>query len=312
MTKAQVVAQARAPGNGTLADLLPAIATGARARASTSTRWAASCCWCWACTWCASLFSWLQGYLLNGAVQRTMYRLRSDVESKLNRLPLRYFDGQPRGEVLSRVTNDIDNVSQTLQQTLSQVLNSLLTIIAVVVMMLVISPLLALIALVSVPALDRDHPVHRRAFAEAVHRRSGRPPVSSTVRSRRHSPGTRWSRSSAGSARSRRRFAEHNEELYRTSFGAQFVSGIIMPAVQFIGNLNYVAVAVVGGLRVASGAMSLGDVQAFIQYSRQFTQPLTQVASMANVLQSGVASAERVFELLDAPEQSAGRRGTRR
>ncbi|MEO6704018.1 MAG: ABC transporter ATP-binding protein [Jatrophihabitantaceae bacterium] len=252
----------------------------------------------------ASLCSWLQGYLLNGVVQRTVFRLRGDVEDKLNRLPLRYFDGQPRGEVLSRVTNDIDNISQSLQQTLSQVLVSLLTIVGVLTMMLVISPLLALIALVSVPISIW--------FTRLIAKRSQKLFVSqwkTTGQLNGHIEeafsGHALVKVFGRQREVEQRFAEHNDELFRSSFGAQFVSGIIMPAVQFVGNLNYVAVAVVGGLRVASGSMSLGDVQAFIQYSRQFSQPLTQVASMANILQSGVASAERVFELLDTPEQSA-------
>ena len=251
----------------------------------------------------ASLCSWLQGYLLNGVVQRTVYRLRSDVEDKLNRLPLSYFDGQPRGEVLSRVTNDIDNVSTSLQQTMSQVLISLLTIVGVLTMMLVISPVLALIAVVSVPVSV--------LITRLVARRSQKLFVAqwkTTGQLNGHIEeafsGHALVKVFGRQQEVEQRFREHNEELFRTGFGAQFVSGVIMPAVQFIGNLNYVAVAVVGGLRVASGSMSLGDVQAFIQYARQFTQPLSQVASMANVLQSGVASAERVFELLDTAEQS--------
>lgn len=252
----------------------------------------------------SSLASWLQGYLLTGAVQRTMYRLRSDVEAKLNRLPLAYFDGQPRGEVLSRVTNDIDNVTQALQQTLSQMLYSVLSVLAVLVMMVTISPLLATIALVSVPLSI--------AITRFIAKRSQKLFVSQwkTTGQLNGQIEEAFSGHALVKVFGRQReveqsFETKNSELYDTSFGAQFISGIIQPAVMFIGNLNYVAVAVVGGLRVASGAMSLGDVQAFIQYSRQFTQPLTQVAAMANVLQSGVASAERVFELLDAPEQRA-------
>ncbi|SNS49020.1 ATP-binding cassette, subfamily B [Streptosporangium subroseum] len=250
----------------------------------------------------ASVFAWMQGYLFNGVVQRTVFRLRSDVEDKINRLPLRFFDGQPRGELLSRVTNDIDNVSQTLQQTMSQLLTSLLTLIGVLAMMFVISPLLALIALVTIPL---------SVFATGqIAKRSQKLFVA------------QWSHTGALNAHIEEAFTGHelvkvfgrlpeveevfrerNEKLFTSSFGAQFISGLIMPMMMFIGNLNYVAIAVVGGLRVATGSLSLGDVQAFIQYSRQFTQPLTQVASMANLLQSGVASAERVFELLDAEEQ---------
>jgi len=250
----------------------------------------------------ASVFGYLQGYLLNGIVQRTIFGLRREVEDKLNRLPLSYFDARQRGEVLSRVTNDIDNVSTSLQQTMSQLITSILTVVGVVVMMIVVSPLLAVIALVTIPvslwltrAIGKRSQKHFVAQWRHTGALNGQIEEAFTghelvrVFGRRHDVETS--------------FRDKNEDLFAASFGAQFVSGIIMPSMMFIGNLNYVAVAVVGGLRVASGAMSLGDVQAFVQYSRQFTQPLTQAASMANLLQSGVASAERVFELLDAPEQ---------
>jgi ATP-binding cassette subfamily B multidrug efflux pump len=250
----------------------------------------------------ASLFSWLQGYVLTTAVQRTVFRLRADVEAKLHRLPLRYFDQQPRGELLSRVTNDIDNVAQSLQQTLSQLLTSLLTVVGVVALMLVISPLLAVIALVTIPIsmliTTRIAKRSQKLFV-AQWKHTGRLNAHIEETFTGHELVTVFGRQ----REVERTFAERNEDLFQASFGAQFVSGLIMPAMMFLGNLNYVAVAVVGGLRVATGALSLGDVQAFIQYSRQFTQPLTQVASMANLLQSGVASAERVFELLDAEEQ---------
>jgi ATP-binding cassette subfamily B multidrug efflux pump len=235
-------------------------------------------------------------------------RMRADVEEKINRLPLRYFDKQPRGELLSRVTNDIDNVSQTLQQTMSQLLTSLLTVIGVMAMMVWISPTLALIALVTVPlTMLVTAGIMRRSQGMFIQqwRRTGK--LNAHIEEA-------FSGHALVNVFGRRRdvervFAEQNDELYRSSFGAQFVSGVIMPVMMFIGNLNYVAIAVLGGLRVASGSMSLGDVQAFIQYSRQFTQPLTQVASMVNLLQSGVASAERVFELLDAEEEPVEQAG---
>ncbi|MGI8868078.1 MAG: ABC transporter ATP-binding protein [Mycobacteriales bacterium] len=250
----------------------------------------------------SSLLSLWQGWVLNGVVQRTVQRMRDDVEAKLNRLPLVYYDGQPRGEILSRVTNDIDNIQQSLQQTLSQLINSLLTVLGVLVMMFIVSPLLALIALVTVPiSMVVTTLIARRSQGKFI---------------------AQWQHTGTLNGHIEEAFTGHelvkvfgrqheveavfnteNEKLYEASFSAQFISGIIMPTMMFIGNLNYVIVAVIGGLRVASGSMSLGDVQAFIQYSRQFTQPLTQVASMANVMQSGVASAERVFELLDAAEQ---------
>ncbi|WP_425591205.1 ABC transporter ATP-binding protein [Candidatus Neomicrothrix sp.] len=242
-----------------------------------------------------------QAYVLAGVVQRTMSRIRTDVEEKINRLPLSYVDRQPRGDLLSRVTNDIDNVAQSLQQTLGQMLTSLFTIVGVLVMMLWISRLLALIALVTIPlALLLTKLIASRS--KSASSRSGSTPARSTPRWRRPSPAMRWSRCS-GARRPEARFNETNDKLYQAGFAAQFIIGIMQPSMMFLGNLNYVAIAVIGGLRVASGTMSLGDVQAFIQYSRQFTQPLTQVASMANLLQSGVASAERVFEVLDADEE---------
>ena len=250
----------------------------------------------------AALFLWLQGYLLNGAVQRSIYRLRSQVEEKIHRLPLSYFDKQSRGELLSRVTNDIDNISQSLQQTLSQVLTSVLTVIGVTVMMFVVSPVLALIALVTIPvSILVVTLIGRRSQKLFVQQWKSTGELNGHIEEA-------FTGQSLVKVFGRQNeveavFAERNGTLYKASFGAQFVSGLIMPTMFFIGNLNYVAIAVVGGLRVASGTMNLGDVQAFIQYTRMFTQPLTQLASLANLLQSGVASAERVFEVLDEEEQ---------
>jgi ATP-binding cassette subfamily B protein len=250
----------------------------------------------------ASVLAWAQGWILTGAVNRVIYTLRRDVEAKLSRLPLPYFDAQPRGELLSRVTNDIDNVAQSLQQTLSQLLTSLLTVVAMVAMMVVISPLLALIALVTIPvSMVVTAVIGKRSQRHFVQQWKSTGELNAVVEETFSGHGL--VKVFGRQHESEEAFAAKNDDLYAAGFGAQFVSGIIMPTMMFIGNLNYVAIAVVGGLRVASGSMSLGDVQAFIQYSRQFTQPLTQVASMANLLQSGVASAERVFELLDAPEQ---------
>ncbi|MCD4533605.1 ABC transporter ATP-binding protein/permease [Nocardioides sp. cx-169] len=250
----------------------------------------------------ASVLSWLQGYLLNDVVQGTVRDMRADVEDKVNALPLQYFDRQPRGELLSRVTNDIDNVSQTLQQTMSQLLTSLLTVVAVLSMMFWISPVLALIALVSVPvSMYATTRIMKRSQGQFVAqwRRTGRLNAHIEETFSGHALVTVFGRR----PEVERTFEVENDELYEASFKAQFVSGLIMPLMMFIGNLNYVVIAVVGGLRVANGTLSLGEVQAFIQYTRQFTQPLTTVASMMNLLQSGVASAERVFELLDAEEQ---------
>lgn len=252
----------------------------------------------------SSVFQYLQGYVLNGVTQRTVFRLRSDVEQKIHRLPLSYFDKMPRGELLSRVTNDIDNVSQSLQQTMSQMLTSLLTVVGVVVMMFLISPLLAVVSLVAIPlTLGITVVIAKRSqklFA-AQWKHTGELNAQIEEGYTGHALVKVFGRHREVEAR----FAEKNQELYQASFGAQFISGIIMPATMFVGNLVYVAIAVVGGVLVAGGSLRIGDVQAFIQYSRQFTQPLSQLGSLVNLLQSGVASAERVFELLDADEQSA-------
>jgi ATP-binding cassette subfamily B protein len=250
----------------------------------------------------ASLFAWLQGHLLNRLVQRTMLELRREVQHKLSRLPLSYFDTQPHGELLSRVTNDIDNIATGLTQTLGQILTSSLTVIGVLVMLVVISPLLALIALVTVPisvvvTARIGKRSQQRFKAQWAHVGALNGQIEEAFTG--HALVKVFGRRREIEAR----FAAKNGELYEASFRAQFISSLIMPAITFVGNLNFVAIAVVGGLRVASGAMQLGGVQAFIQYSRQFTQQLSQLASVANVLQSGVASAERVFELLDADDQ---------
>ncbi|MFJ1701907.1 ABC transporter ATP-binding protein [Kitasatospora sp. NPDC088346] len=251
----------------------------------------------------SAVFGVVQGRLATTAIQRTVYRLRQDVETKISRLPLSYFDKQSRGEVLSRATNDIDNIGQSMQQTMGQVVNSLLTIVGVLAMMFWISWLLALIALISVPlSVVVATRVGKRAQPQFVAqwRTTGRLNAHIEEMYTGHALVKVFGRQQEAAET----FRKENEDLYESSFRAQFISGIIQPAMMLIGNLNYVLVAVVGGLRVASGALTVGDVQAFIQYSRQFSQPLTQVASMANLVQSGVASAERVFELLDAPEQS--------
>ncbi|MGA8994638.1 MAG: ABC transporter ATP-binding protein [Nocardioidaceae bacterium] len=252
----------------------------------------------------AAVLSWLQGYLLNDVVQSTVQAMRTQVEDTVNRLPLGYLDRQPRGELLSRATNDIDNVAQTLQQTMSQLLVSLLTVVGVLAMMVAISPLLAVVALVTVPLsmlLARQIMRRSQGLFITQWRQTGRLNAHIEETFTGHAVVRVFGRQ----AEAEEVFARENDELFEASFGAQFVSGLIMPVMMFIGNLNYVLIAVLGGLRVASGAMTLGEVQAFIQYSRLFTQPLTQVASMVNLLQSGVASAERVFELLDAEQEPA-------
>ncbi len=252
----------------------------------------------------ASLLSFVQGWILNSVVQGTVKGLREDVEKKVHSVPLSYFDKQPRGELLSRVTNDIDNISQTLQQTFSQVLTALFTLVTVLFMMFWISPVLALIALLAVPvSLVVTGAVMKRSQGQFVAqwRHTGKLNGHIEETFSGHDLVKVFGRQEEVE----KTFAEENDKLFAASFKAQFISGILMPLMMFVGNLMFVVVCVVGSLRVASGALSLGELQAFIQYSRQFTQPITTLASMTNLLQSGVASAERVFELLDAEEQSA-------
>ncbi|HSQ38327.1 MAG TPA: ABC transporter ATP-binding protein [Acidimicrobiia bacterium] len=250
----------------------------------------------------ASLFGWGQQYLTAGLVQRTIYRLREAVDVKLARLPLRYFDGHPRGDLLSRLTNDIDNIANTLMQSLTQLITAVLSIAGVLIMMLTISPLLTLISLGAIPlALVVTVLIARRSQRQFAAQWKHTGDVDGYIEEvfTGHAVVRVFGRRQAAIER----FEQENERLYQASFKAQFISGIIQPAMMFISNLNYVAVAVVGGVRVAQGTLSLGDVQAFIQYSRQFTQPITQTAAIANVLQSTAASAERVFEVLDEAEE---------
>jgi ATP-binding cassette subfamily B protein len=252
----------------------------------------------------SSIFAWMQGYIMAGVTQRTVYRLRSDVDQKLGRLPLRYFDTHPRGDLLSRVTNDIDNIGQSLQQSLTQLITSLLTIVGVLILMLTISPLLAVVSLLAVPAsLVVTVLIIRRSQKLFVAQWASTGALNGHVEEMHtgHAIVKAFGRQRQAVAT----FDEENQRLYQASYRAQFISGIIQPAMNFISNLNYVAIAVIGGLRVAAGQMTLGDIVAFIQYSRQFTFPIIQTASIVNVLQSAVASAERVFELLDEEEEIA-------
>jgi ATP-binding cassette subfamily B protein len=245
-----------------------------------------------------------QSFLLAGVVQRTMFKMRRDVEAKIHRLPLSYIDKYSRGDLLSRVTNDIDNIAQSLQQSLSQLVLSLLTIVGVIFMMFTVSVVLALIALTVIPlSLWTMSIIAKRSRAKFIAQWQYTGQLNGLVEEA--FTGHAIVKVFGRQQEVEERFKNLNDQLFEAANSAQFISGAIQPATMFLGNLNYVAIAVVGGIRVATGTMSLGDVQAFVQYSRQFTQPLTQAASMANVLQSGVASAERVFELLDAEEQSA-------
>ncbi|WP_066926992.1 ABC transporter ATP-binding protein [Streptomyces sp. NBRC 110611] len=301
LTKAEAAARLRAQGQGGLADLLGTMPV-VPGHGIDFGAVGVVLLWVTAIYVGASVFGFVQARIATKVVQRTVFRLREEVEEKLARLPLSYFDKQQRGEVLSRATNDIDNIQQTLQQTLSQIITSLLTILGVLGMMFWISWLLALVALITVPvSVVVATKVGKRAQPQFVQQWKTTGKLNAHVEEMYsgHSLVKVFGRQKESAAL----FREQNEALYQAGFKAQFISGIIQPAMMFIGNLNYVLVAVVGGLRVASGALSIGDVQAFIQYSRQFSQPLTQVASMANLVQSGVASAERVFELLDAKEQ---------
>jgi ATP-binding cassette subfamily B multidrug efflux pump len=246
--------------------------------------------------------SWIVAFVLAGVVQRAMSALRTDVEEKLHRLPLSYVDRTPRGDLLSRVTNDIDNVAQSMQMSISQLLNALLTVVGVAVMMLTISPLLAICALGIIPLstlLVRLLMGHSRKRFAAQWMHTGQLNAQVEEAFTGHAVVKAFGRQ----REVEERFAATNDELYEAGFRAQFIVGVLQPAMMFLGNLNYVVVAVIGGLRVASGAMTIGDIQAFIQYSRQFTQPLAQIGGQMSMLQSGLASAERVFELLDAPEQ---------
>jgi ATP-binding cassette subfamily B protein len=302
ITKEQAVEAARARGDGTFADLLSGMNVvpghGVDFAAVGRTLLLALGLYL-----LASLMLWIQARLLNVIIQRTMVALRADVEAKVHRLPLSYFDSRQRGEVLSRVTNDVDNIQTSLSMTISQLLTSVLTVAAVLVMMVFISPLLALITVLTVPlSLWATRTIARRSRDQfiAQWRNTGRlnAHVEETY------SGFTVVKTFGHRALAEDKFRELNGDVYRASFGAQFLSGLVSPATTFVGNLSYVGVAVVGGLQVATGQITLGHIQAFIQYVRQFNQPLTQVAGMYNTLQSGIASAERVFDLLDTEEQT--------
>jgi ATP-binding cassette subfamily B protein len=301
MTKQQAVAAARAHGQETYADLLSGMdvtpGKGVDFAAVGQTLLLALVLY-----FAAALLLWLQARLLNLTVQRTMIALRRDVEDKVHRLPLSYFDNQQRGELLSRVTNDVDNTQTSISMTISGLLSSVLTVLAVLAMMLSISPLLTVITLFGVPL--------SLLAVRAITRRSQRlfaAQWAATGRLNAHIEETYSGftvvKTFGHRDWARQRFDECNDEMYEASVGAQFVSGLVSPATGLIANLGYVAVAVIGGLQVATGQITLGSIQAFIQYLRQFNQPLTNLASMYNTLQSGAASAARVFEFLDETEE---------
>ena len=305
MTQAQAEALLRAHGQGQLADMLSGmtVTPGAGVDMAAFGRVLGLAALVYVL---GAVFTWGQGYIMAGITQRAMYRLRREVEEKLARLPLQYFDSHPHGDILSRVSNDIDNLSTTLQQGFSQLLTSVLTIFGVMGMMFWISPLLAAVSLVTIPlAVAVTFVIARRSQTQFASQWERTGTLNGLVEETHtgHSLVLAFGRRKPMIEE----FGRQNRQLYEASFRAQFLSGVIMPSVQFLGNLNYVLIAVLGGWRVASGAISLGDVQAFIQYSRQFTMPITQIAAQMNMLQSGLASAERVFELLDAPEEAPGR-----
>ncbi len=304
LTKAQAVAEARAGGHNTFADLLSGmnVVPGRGVDFDAVGRTLALA---FVLYLIAALLLWAQARLLNVTVQKTIAALRSDVEDKLHRLPISYFDGRQRGELLSRVTNDVDNLQSSLSLTISQLATSILAVLAALVMMVSISPLLALITLLTVPIL--------LLVTRAITRRSQRLFVAqwaSTGRLNAHIEETYSGftivKTFGHQAAASEQFGSFNDDVYRTGFGAQFISGLVQPATTFIGNLGYVVVAVLGGIQVATGRITLGNIQAFIQYVRQFNNPLSQLAGIYNTLQSGVASAERVFELIDEPEESPG------
>jgi ATP-binding cassette, subfamily B, fatty acid transporter len=302
ISKAQAISAARAHGDNTYADLLSGmnVVPGQGVDFGAVARTLALALGLYLVS---AVLIWAQARLLNVTVQRTMVALRSDVEDKVHRLPLSYFDGRQRGELLSRVTNDIDNVQSSIAMTISQLLTSILTVVAVLAMMISISPLLVLITLLTVPlSLLATRTIARRS------QRLFRAQWTSIGRLNAHIEETYSGftvvKTFGHQAAAREQFRGLNDDVYRASFGAQFFSGLVSPATTFVGNLGYVAVAVVGGLQVATGQISIGSIQAFVQYVRQFNGPLSQVAGMYNTLQSGVASAERVFNLLDEPEES--------
>jgi ATP-binding cassette subfamily B protein len=250
----------------------------------------------------SALLGWASAYIMAGVTQTAVYELRADVDRKIGRLPLSYFDAHARGDLLSRVTNDIDNVSNTLQQVLTQLITSVLTVVGVLIVMFWMSPLLAVIALLTVPlSFIVTMLIARRSQKQFTAQWEWTGAVNGHVE--QMYTGHDLVKVFGHSGRAIEEFDELNGRMYEASFRAQFISGIIQPAMMFISNLNYVMISVIGGLQVAAGAMPLGDVQAFIQYARQFQMPITQIAAVVNLMQSGVASAERVFELLDAEDE---------
>jgi len=250
----------------------------------------------------AAFFQWLQQYTMAGVAQNTVYRLRRDVDGKLARLPLKYYDNHSHGDILSRVTNDVDNIAHTLQQSITQVVHAIAVVVGVLIMMFSISPLLSWISLIIIPlSLLVTMLVIRRSQKYFIAQWDSTGALNGHIEE--SFTGHNVIEVFNQQDKAIERFDKENERVYEASFKAQFISSIIRPAVNFLNNVNYVIICIVGGIHVATGLITLGSVQAFIQYSRQFTQPVVQVASIINILQSTVASAERVFELLDEEEE---------
>lgn len=250
----------------------------------------------------SSLFSYVQQYIMSSVAQDTVYDLREDVNKKLEKLPLKYFEGRPNGETLSRMTNDIDTMGSTLQQSLTQFITSIVTIVGIIIMMLSISPLLTLISIISLPlSIFAIRPILKRSQKHFADQQRKLGQLNGHIEE--IYTGHQVVKAFGYEKKASAQFTEVNEELYKAGSKAQFISGIIMPVMFFIGNLSYVLISVVGGILVTQRSISIGDIQAFITYSKQFTQPITQTANIANIIQSTVAAAERVFELLDEEEE---------
>lgn len=251
----------------------------------------------------SALFSFGQQYIMVGVTQRTVYEMRREIKDKLSRLPLKYFDARSHGEILSRVTNDVDTVSSSLQQSLTQFITSFFTLVGIVVMMLVTSPLLTLVTLLILPAafvVTRIVAGRSRKYFQGQQKSLGElnGHVEEMFTGHKVIKAFGWEQQSI------RQFEEVNQHLYDSGWKAQFISGLIMPIMNFLNNIGFVLVSATGGILVARGALALGDLQAMIQYSRQFTQPIAQTASIANIIQAALAAAERVFEVLDEEEEA--------
>ncbi|WP_429841268.1 ABC transporter ATP-binding protein [Brevibacillus sp. FIR094] len=250
----------------------------------------------------SALFSYLQQFVMAGVSQKIVYDMREQVNEKLSRLPLKYFDSKMHGDILSRVTNDIDNISNTLQQSLTQLITSIVTIIGVIIMMLTISPLLTLILILTLPlSAIATKQIASKSQKHFIGQQSSLGELNGHVEEM--FTGHQVVKAFGYEKKSQQTFDQINAKLYEAGWRAQFISGIIMPVMSFIGNIGYVLVCIVGGILATNGSIEIGDIQAFIQYTRQFTMPIAQTANIANLIQSTIASAERVFEVLDEEEE---------